>query len=336
LIIGLGIFCFWLLNAQAANEARCIALGVNCICSEPMNTNSWVDAGSAQNWNPADTTSSDKQCGDFNGVANAPLAGGGAPTAASSGEDIAALPVGHTLTYVLRMATTNSSFFGHAAAPGVPTALRAIRFYKYYSTAYNAQSNTGSSCNANKLAQFGPSFPQGPIFTIEGGDWSIYDINTLFGWNQTVDCCQGPGPGNQAVGPSLSALLGNWWRIEILMHNAAPGGPGTTFDMYVKNVTTNGPELHVLDTSQTMNNGVGNVWTSALATGLHPVSNIDAMTINTFRSTNGAVACTGFASISHFLYAAWPTDAGQRIGPATEIGEGTGSPLPAPTNLRVQ
>src|SRR5437867_4259560 len=177
-IIGLGTFC--IASAQAANEARCGVLGANCICSEPMNTNSWVDALAGHNWNPADTTSADKQCGSYNGVANAPLStsGGVQSTPASSGEDIAALPADHTVTFVLRMATENGAFFGHRAANGVPTALRAIRFYKYYSTAYNAQSDTGSSCNANKLAQFGPGFPQGPIFTFEGGQWTIYAINT--------------------------------------------------------------------------------------------------------------------------------------------------------------
>jgi len=332
-IIGLGIF--WIVNAQAANEARCTALGANCICSEPMNTNSWVDAGSGQNWNPGDTTSSDKQCGSYNGVANAPLStsGGVQSSPASSGEDIAALPAGKSVTFVLRMATENGAFFGHRAAAGAPTALRAVRFYKYYSTAYNSQSNTGSSCNANKLAQFGPTFPQGPIFTFEGGEWSIYDINTSLGWNLTVDCCNGPGPGNRDAGPGLSGLRGNWWRIEIVTHNAAPSGPGTTFDMYIKNVTTNGPELHVLDTSQSLIGGLGNTWIAPLTTGLHPVGNLDAMTIDMFRATNGSTACAGFASYSHFLYAAWSTDAGQRIGAATEI-EGFG--FTAPANLRVQ
>jgi len=223
------------------------------------------------------------------------------------------------------MDTENGAFFGHRAAAGVPTARRAIRFYKYYSTAYNSQSNSDSSCNANKLAQFGPQWPQGPIFTFEGGNWSIYDINTSLGWNQSADCCNGPGPGNSDTGPDLSGLLGNWWRIEIVMHNAAPSGPGTTFDMYLKNVTTNGPELHVLDTSQTMS-GVGNDWTLTLATGLHPtLGNVDAMTIDMFRATNGATSCAGFASYSHFLYAAWSTDAGQRIGAAMEV-EGAGVP----------
>ncbi len=60
--------------------------------------------------------------------------------------------------------------------------------------------------------------------------------------------------------------------------------------------------------------GVGNDWTSTLATGLHPtLGNVDAMTIDMFRATNGATSCAGFASYSHFLYVAWSTDAGQRI-----------------------
>jgi len=55
------------------------------------------------------------------------------------------------------------------------------------------------------------------------------------------------------------------------------------------------------------------------------------MTIDMFRATNGATPCAGFASFSHFLYAAWPTDAGQRIGAAKEV-EG----FVPPGNLRVQ
>src|SRR5258708_7074831 len=170
-----------------ANEIRCGQLGANCICSEPMNTATWVDGGAGNTWNPADTT---------------------------------ALPLAHTLTYVLRLDTTESSWFGHKCATGTPTALRAIRFYKYWSAAYNAQSNSGDSCNGNKLAQFGPSFAQGPVFTTEGPRWSLYNINVIYNWNQDADCCNGPGPGNYDAGPLLSGLIGNWWRVEILMHNA--------------------------------------------------------------------------------------------------------------------
>src|SRR5438552_2673174 len=99
----------WAANASAANEQRCTDLGANCVCSEPMNTNVWVDdAGDTQNWNPGDTTSSDKQCGDYNGWPHAPLSTsspGMQAAPASSGEDIDALPAGHSLTHVLRLNT---------------------------------------------------------------------------------------------------------------------------------------------------------------------------------------------------------------------------------------
>ncbi len=305
-----------------ANEIRCGQLGANCICSEPMNTATWVDGGAGNTWNPADTTGSDKECSFEQGSCPLSTTGGLKATAVSSGEDITALPLAHTLTYVLRLDTTESSWFGHKCATGTPTALRAIRFYKYWSAAYNAQSNSGDSCNGNKLAQFGPSFAQGPVFTTEGPRWSLYNINVIYNWNQDADCCNGPGPGNYDAGPLLSGLIGNWWRVEILMHNATTTGAGTTFDMYLKNVTANGPELHVLDTSQTMS-GVGNNWTTSLATGLHPTVDINAMLLDMFRHTNGSTPCAGFASYSHYLFAAWDTDAGQRIGAAVEV-EGSG------------
>jgi hypothetical protein len=277
-----------------------------------------------------------KQCGGFDGVANASIASGGGQTfsGVTSGEDVTALPSGHTNTAVLRASTTTGAFLGHKAANGTPTARRAVRFYKYYSSTYNSQSNSGDSCNANKLAQFGGPFIQGPMFTFEGGTWTIYDVNTALNSNQSVDCCNGPGPGNAQNGPSLSGLLGKWWRIEIVTRNASPSGVGTTWQMYIKNVTDNGSELLVLDTSQTMS-GTGNNWTTTQTTGLHPVDPIDTMTINFFRSTNGATPCAGFASYSHYLMAAWSTDAGQRIGAATEIEGGSSDTTPpsAPTGL---
>jgi hypothetical protein len=337
-LVVLGIFWGSSNEAGAAVEQRCDALGANCICSEPMNTNNWVNTGDGQHFNPADTTSSDKQCGDFDGVANAPLASGSGlqVTGVNSGVDVSALPAAHTVTWVARGDSNNGSQLGHRAAAGAPTARRSIRFYKYWSTDYVAQSNSNSGCNGNKLVQMGPSFPQGPLFATEGGDWTLQDINTGLGWNQSVDCCNGPGPGNTDSGPSLTGLRGKWWRVEIITHNANTTGPGTYFETYIKNVTDNGPELHILDTSQTLNGGVGNTWGTAQATGLHPTGTINSMTINLFRAPNAA-PCTGFASYSHFLYAAWSTDAGQRIGAAVEIEGGGGNTTPPvpPTNLTV-
>lgn len=333
-MIGLAMF-IWLIAgvAYAADEARCTELGANCICNTTLDATT-ITAVDSQHFRFND--GSTKLCERGDGVAAASINSGAGQvfSAVTSGEDITALPSGHTNTAVMRANTTNGIFVGHNAPNGTPTARRSIRFYKYYSSAYNSQSDTGSSCNANKIAQFGQEFIQGPMFTFEGGTWTVYDIGTSLGWNISADCCNGPGPGNAQNGPSLSGLKGKWWRFEIITHNAATTGAGTYWEMYVKNVTDNAAELKVLDTSQTMT-GVGNEWTSSLATGLHPTGTLDTMLINCFRSTNGGTPCAGFASYSHYLYAAWDTDAGQRIGAASEIeGLSQWTPRFSPSLLR--
>ncbi len=128
------------------------------------------------------------------------------------------------------------------------------------------------------------------------------------------------------MGPSPSAIKGKWLRYEIVVHNAAPTGPGTTFEVFLKNVTDNQPEIRIIDSSVAEGQ-----WTTALATMLHPTATISTMTINGYR----AGSCTGFAAYSHYLAAAWSTDSGQRIGAAHEL-EGMDSVPPAPpTNVRV-
>jgi|CXWL01.1.fsa_nt_gi hypothetical protein len=315
-------------QALAASESRCAALGANCICSEPLNTATYAPVNGAW-WNPGDTTTKECLSEGQGAIQNG---GGFQYIAAASGADINALPAGHTNTYVLRDdSPNNGGFIGGRAPAGTPTARRAIRFYKFFSSDYNAQEDTAGGCNANKIAQFGRLWYEGPMFTTEGGEWTIYDINTSLGFNQTVDCCVGPGPGNAQNGPSMSGLRGKWWRFEFIVHNAAPSGPGTYFEEYIKNVTDNGPELKVLDTSQTQNMAAGDSWGTNLATNLHVVGgNLDTLLINAFRSSNSA-PCTGYASFSHYLMAAWSTDAGQRIGAAAEI-EGGVAPAPDTTS----
>lgn len=314
-LLALGLYAG---EVEAADSLACQALGAACICNHTMDTNSFTAAPGNQQFEINDGVA--KIC-QFE-LPNMAISSGGGQTfsGVTSGEDISALPAAHTVTRVLRSNTTTGVFLGHVAESGVPTARRAIQFYKYYSNAYNAQTTSDSSCNANKIAQFGRQWQEGPLFTTEGGTWTIYDINTDLGFNQTVDCCNGPGPGNEDDGPPLSGLLGKWWRYQIITHNASPTGPGTYFELFVKNVTDDEPELHTLDTSQTAD---AQGWTSSFATGLHVTDNLNAMLINFFRSTNGATPCTGFASYSNYIYAAWDTDAGQRIGAAPEIeGEG--------------
>lgn len=328
-VIALGILIsVWCLSGDvyaAGNESRCDALGSNCICSEPLNTNSYSTISTF--WkNPADTTT--KECA-VEGVAGGAMeVSSGFGAAASSGAAITALPAAHTNTWVYQTPNGGgtSNFFGSTVPDGSLTARRSIRFYFYYSSDYTITGDgTGATnCNSGKMAQFGRNVWEGPLWVNEGV-WSFYDINASLGWNQTVDpcCSDGVGPGNYQTGPNDADTKGRWWRVEIITHNSNTTGPGTYFEMFIKDVTNNGPELHVIDTSQTRTSP--SAWTSTNATTLHPTGNLNFYAVNMFRGDLGTPPndCVGQASYSHLLIAGWDTDADQRIGAATEI-EGSG------------
>lgn len=334
-------------NIANAEEQRCKNLGVNCICSEPLNTSTWVNANGNAFFNPADTTT--KEC-SASGVAPGAVLEDGSGflyQSVSSGPAVSALPAGHTITYVLR---TNDGRGGqalsHKFAASAPTALRSFRFYRYYSSDHVWTDSAYPGCNSGKLLQLGfnGAFTGGPLVSMGiSNQIGFYDVNTSFGWSQNMapNCCAS-GPGSNLVTlPTQSQLRGKWWRIEFALHNAAPGGPPTYWEMWIKNVTDNLPEMKVLDSRvSTTANGPDSSfwWQSPMTDGLHVTTTISEMSINMFRSPNSS-PCPGYIANTHALWAAWPTDAGQRIGPASEI-EGNGGiisqPPKAPKNLRVQ
>lgn len=342
-ILALGIFWGASNEAGAANEARCAELGANCICSENLNSTSYSMAGGT-NWGVHDNTTTTKECG-IDGVAGAflTLSGGGGISAfnstwqaVSSGESVNALPAGHTNTYVLKN-NGGGQFVGTNFQSSDPAARRSIRFYRYYSPTYTFQSDTGSSCNGNKIAQFFP----GPVWTIEGGAWSFYGTGTSQGaWDNTdasVNCCSGLGPGNTGTAPTTAQLKGKWLRYEAVIHNAKPGMSPSWFEAYVKNVTDNTPEVRVIDTRIPKNFPDGGNWTTSAATNLHPAKEISGLVIDLFHQQNGSTPCQGYNAVSHFLAAAWSTDSGQRIGAAVEIEGGGGgniTPPAPPINLK--
>jgi hypothetical protein len=229
----------------------------------------------------------------------------------------------HTNTYVLKVADGGGGgFIGHKLSGGDPKARIAVRFYKYYSSSPAYDWVGGACLNSNKIAQGGwnGAGSGGPMFTETAGTWSFYDINTAYGFNQSVDCCDGPGPGESATGPALSTLRGKWIRYEAIFVNATTTGT-TSFEWYMKNVTDNTAEIRLVDSTQSNGSGIGK-WSTTNASTLAFSSNpLDELDINMFR--NGT--CAGSASFSHYMVAAWSSNAGQRIGAATEIeGGGTG------------
>ncbi|MEK7389057.1 MAG: hypothetical protein AAB036_05110 [Elusimicrobiota bacterium] len=316
----------------SGNEARCAELGANCVASEPLNTNIYTSASGESFWNPADTAPSDKQASN-DGIIGAAVAeqSGFSETPVDSGDAITALPPGHTIAWVLRQPIGGGGQSIATKFPTTsPTALRSFRFYRYYSPDHVWTDETHPLCNSGKLLQLGfrGTFTGGPLVSLDG-DVSFYDVKTSLGWsqNQQDNCCM-TAPGSQGVSiPSQAKLRGRWWRVEFALHNAAPGGPSAYWEMWLKNVTDNEPEIKVMDSRVAMMIGPNASfwWQTPMTDNLHPSpSPISDFAINMFRSNNGS-PCDGYIAHTSVLWAAWDTDAGQRIGPACEVEGGCSS-----------
>lgn len=339
-LVVLGIFWGVSNEAWAAHESRCTELGANCICSEPLNTNSWIVINT-WGYNPADTTGSDKECRN-EGVAGVayfstdPTGAKSRFSVASAATDPAiftALPQGNTVTYVWRSPTgEGTGVISNRFRIGTdPFVRQGIRFYRYYSSDFTFTGPTPPDaplCNSLKIMQMGSkgNYSGGPMF--QGvGNWAFYDFSTSTGWSASVDCCGEPKiPGQAASLPTRASVRGKWIRFEGYIVNNTTSGT-TSNEWYMKNVTDNTPEVRIADTAG-----------AAQFAGVHPASPMIDFSVNGFRSNNGN-ACGGYFAHSHFLAAAWTTNAGQRIGAAVEIEAGgstgdTAPPVP-PTNLKI-
>ena len=331
---------FFQSGAEAANEQKCTQLSKNCICSEPMNTATWPGFNGSF-FNPADTTSQDKQCRTSGLDAFIEDGAGFRYRTLSSGEAINALPAGHTLKYVLATPEGGGGQFAGTvmrSSEGVPTARRAARWYIYYSPNFvwgngGADTGGGKCNNSSKLFQLGGrgAGTGGPMLSAHVGTWGFYDISTSLNWNQSAACCQS-APGQDPASPrNAASFLGKWWRYEFILHNAATTGPSTYWEVYAKNVTDNGPEYRVVNASVSQT-GVENTWDGTLLTNLHPTSELTDYSINMFRNSLAGDPCPGYYAFTHFLAAAWDTDANQRIGAAVEV---EGAPPTPPSGITV-
>jgi len=327
-IVGIGIF--WITNAEAANELRCIELGSNCIASEPLNTDTFVQDVNAY-WNPADTTTKEMSlvggfpgaCIEENGFATGHIA-------ETSGEMFTALPkISPSIKFLLRTANGGGNFLGHSFPASAPTARASMRWYMYFSPTF--QFSGGSCLNSGKMFELGETATV-LVWSTGGGGHLMYSWGA---WNPTpqpFDCCV-TGPGGD-VPFNAAAMNGKWWRFEIVVRNRLPTGSVTVIQTYRKNVTDDLPEQLILDTSIPTSQAVGNQWDVTQATTLKPLARVDRFAVTDWRDG----ACSGYHGITHILAAAWDTDAGQRIGAATEIEASTGTAtiFPTPGNLRVK
>jgi len=308
-----GLSVLWATNAQAA-EQRCTDLGANCLCSEPLQMTAIADLTDGKR-DPNDSTT--KEC-HTDGVNHAGFISHGTPIISTDAAALAAFPAGHGVARFLRRNDNHDGmyFVGGTGTIGTtaldPKYVRiAARWYIYRTPTFDfARENT---CQNSKIAQM-----DGGVVSDYDGKFHLYNYVT---WSPAIDCCMhGPG-GNPAQ--SSAQFKGKWWRYEIVI--SPRSGPGTNIQMYIKNVTDNRSEIKVADMSM-----------DSRTKNLSPPVLMSRILSNNHRFAGTTGICRGWVGISHYVFAGWTTNAGQRIGPALEI-EGANIPKPPPPiNLRVQ
>lgn len=294
-----------------AQEQRCLDLGANCVCSEPLNTNAMGFDGTLY-FNPGDSNS--KQCAGERNTGESMLGYNGSSFTAVAPTG---LPAG--INYVWETRRARSAQGSKVTDPAVRRVCH--RAYVKYSSDYQwKDQGSGGTCDANKAAEVhysgGP--PGGSALHwdfAEGGD----------AWRLTIINFGGQAPYNTAhSGPiSLDDCKGEWCRLEICESGEIKAGKNLSAEAYVTVVT--GAKA-----------GQQEVWAKR-SIGDKAVGTTDYDTpwiLNLYRQGQ----CAGVKQITHSMQAAWTSDSGQLIGAAQEVegagggtsGGGGTSPPPSP------
>lgn len=306
-----------------AQEARCGVLGSDCKCSQPYNVSTITNDSPTYTYGWTPVGDSSKQCINDGVVVTRNLSNTPAPAMSNNATILAALPSGHSVSYVLKMPDgyTGITEIGYRFATGEVAANErlAYRWYEYYSSDY--QATTGTCANSSKWFTIRPGFHES---TYQGSSL----LNPLmYGWsgwiNANANCCNiGPGY-DSALSPADVALPGKWWRYEVVMRHMN-GTAGAIIQAYRKNITDNAAERTIIDTSVgcTGCGDSGSSWAGLATTALQPYNGDPISNVTTEMFRNGT--CAGYVAISHQMMAGWTTDASQRIGAAPEIEGGGG------------
>lgn len=296
-------------------EQRCLELSANCVCAEAFSTNTFTfpDAGHA---NPSDSVT--KQCRiDPGGPIGSVIERANATTTQGRNDTTAlnALPAGHQVQYYTSWNTNHAGFLfaGHNHNSTTYLKRMAFRFYIWHTPDFEffAGQSGGPDCFNAKLLQWSSSL----LADHTTAPFHAYNWDT---WTPAQDCCLS-GPGSDSL--TFDDWRGSWWRIESVMVNRSGGAApnGWKGYVYARNITANGPELTLMDT--TLPTGQTQLNFSDSRT---PPSRMDIQQINLNRSVTSPNVCTGWNGILYYMLAGWDTDEGQRIGAASEIEGGEG------------
>lgn len=298
---------FWAINAKA-EEQRCNDLGANCICSEPFQMTSF--SSGPDFWNPTDSTT--KQCSvEAGSIGGAIVRTSNTITPSTDAPAMAALPTGHSVSRFVRAENDHQgTFFAGSGVPVSASFVRlAARFYIYHSPVFDFEGE--GTCNNSKQVELNGD---SRIDYNSGAGFHTYNY---LQFSPPIDCCvSGPA----VTQPQVAGFKGKWVRHEIVITNRS--GPAYRLQSFMKNITDGTPEVAVIDTA--FDSRVNN---------LTPPQLMSSILSNNHRfSASGS--CRGWIGLSHYMMSGWTTNAGQRIGEATEVEPSGG--IAAPRSLTVK
>jgi hypothetical protein len=326
-------------NTLAAPEARCTALGANCVCSEPLNVPpanlTW--SGGLGYVNDGRTT---KRCDVWGGASLVRQTYRAASDATMSNDAtaLAAFPSGHGVSYFLRQpAGAYGKWENGGYGPASPTYVKrlAARWYMYTSANYEFRGD--GTCNNSKVL-----YMTSILTDNSEGHCMTYNFTAGSGWTGTYGTTLG-GPytyslpkdafhyGPTRTGNTTKAYWrGKWIRVEATIINRAGGASpnGFQYQLHVTDVKTSTTPWKITDLQGGCDNcsytTPANVYPN---TDWTPATFQRAMVPDLYREIKTGGACLGWRGISHFMIAGWDTDTGQTIGASTEVEGGTAPPV---------
>lgn len=293
----------------AGVEKRCTDLGANCVCSEPLDTTEDFAELPGSTVDFADSPST-HECNFVSGGAF-----GSERTSADFSMQLAAsvapMPAGSTVTRVMQLVGGGNNYlYGRAFATASDQRI-CLRYYMRVSNDFSGAGTPGGGCQSerNKVMQF--AFGQSRLIQMEE--------RSDFGSG-----CYGPGTYKNFWLPSHADPTGTpgqftidwddcnsatgWCRFELCAEGDLDAGTGINIEGRITAIAVAKDEIRNTRTSGTWSPGV-------------PFGGFaEGVSADIFHGQGSGPV--GSKWISHFMQAAWPTAAGQWIGPACEVEGG--------------
>lgn len=293
--------------AQATNgvEARCLELGANCVCSEPMDSADVLFNRPPEAHNFTDSPAA-TDCSRFGTYFESDNDASAFSTPTATG--VLATP-GGGVNRVLRIEAGHGGIVWLQPRQSATATDRrmCMRYYKRVSNDYSGAGYPGQGCASERNKVFQMTFGASRIIQIEE--------RSDFGSG-----CYGPG---------------NYKDFWLVNHNAGQSAPFTIdwdncnertgwcrFELCASGDLARGQNIKIEGRITAL--GIGKDEIRTVTTGWNPGVGLGGSIIGGDVFHGQGSGPLGHESLSHFMQATWPTDAGQWIGASTEFEGGAG------------